>query len=52
VTPYSNVHTIKQIEEGHQELLHDTPFLVLLNNLLIGAPFVPLAKDGKHHPHV
>ena len=52
VTPYDNTHAIKQIEDGHKELLHRTPFSALPNDSLTGAPLVPLAKDGKHHPRV
>ena len=52
VTPYDNAHAIKQIEEGHRELLHRTPFSALPNDSQTGAPLVPLAKDGKHHPRV
>lgn len=52
VTPYDNAHAIKQIEAGHRELLHRTPFSALPNDSLTGAPLVPLAKDGKHHPRV
>ena len=52
VTPYDNAHAIKQIEDGHKALLHRTPFSALPNDSLTGAPLVPLAKDGKHHPRV
>jgi agmatinase len=52
VTPYDNAFAIQQIENGHRELLHRTPFSALPNDSLTGASLVPIAKDGKHHPRV
>ena len=52
VTPYDNAYAIQQIEVGHRDLLHRTPFSALPNDSLTGAPLVPIAKDGKHHPRV
>jgi agmatinase len=52
VTPYDNTFAIQQIEDGHRQLLHRTPFSALPNDSLTGAPLVPIAKDGKHHPRV
>jgi len=52
VTPYDNAFAIKQIEAGHRDLLHRTPFSALPNDSLTGAPLVPISKDGKHHPRV
>jgi len=52
VTPYDNSYAIQQIEAGHRELLHRTPFSALPNDSLTGNPLVPIAKDGKHHPRV
>ena len=52
VTPYDNAYAIQQIEDGHRELLHRTPFSALPNDSLTGTPLVPIAKDGKHHPRV
>jgi agmatinase len=52
VTPYDNTYAIQQIEAGHRDLLHRTPFSALPNDSLTGAPLVPIAKDGKHHPRV
>ncbi|KAH9965009.1 agmatinase [Russula dissimulans] len=52
VTPYDNAFAIQQIEDGHRELLHRTPFSALPNDSLTGARLEPIAKDGKHHPRV
>ncbi|KAN0111196.1 agmatinase [Russula decolorans] len=52
VTPYDNAYAIQQIEVGHRDLLHRTPFSALPNDSLTGTPLVPIAKDGKHHPRV
>ncbi|KAF8470947.1 arginase family-domain-containing protein [Russula ochroleuca] len=52
VTPYDNAYAIQQIENGHRELLHRTPFSALPNDSLTGAPLEPISKDGKHHPRV
>ncbi|KAI9510160.1 agmatinase [Russula earlei] len=52
VTPYDNTFAIQQIEDGHRELLHRTPFSALPNDSSTGEALVPLAKDGKHHPRV
>jgi len=52
VTPYDNARAIQQIEDGHKELLHRTPYSALGNDPLTGEPLVPLSIDGKHHPRV
>ncbi|KAI0314699.1 agmatinase [Amylostereum chailletii] len=52
VTPYDNAYAIRQIEQGHKELLHRTPFSPLGNDSVSGAQLVPIAKDGKHHPRI
>jgi len=52
VTPYDNAYAIQQIQDGHQDLLHRTPFSALPNDSITGLPLVPLAKDGRHHPRV
>ncbi|KAF7798086.1 hypothetical protein EIP86_009300 [Pleurotus ostreatoroseus] len=52
VTPYDNKYAIQQIEDGHKELLHRTPFSSLGNDSVTGKPLVPVSADGKHHPRV
>ncbi|KAI0028839.1 agmatinase [Vararia minispora EC-137] len=52
VTPYDNAHAIKQIEDGHKELLHRVPASALPNDTATGKPLVPLSVDGKHHPRI
>ena len=52
VTPYDNKFAIQQIEEGHKELLHRTPFSVLGNDSTTNVPLVPISADGKHHPRI
>ncbi|THH12585.1 hypothetical protein EW146_g7557 [Bondarzewia mesenterica] len=52
VTPYDNTYAIKQIEDGHKELLHRTPFSPLANDSLTGKPLQPIALDGHHHPRI
>lgn len=52
VTPYDNKYAIKQIEDGHKELLHRTPFSVLGNDSVTGSPLIPISRDGKHHPRI
>lgn len=52
VTPYDNAYAIKQIEDGHKELLHRTPFSPLGNDSLTGQPLQSIALDGKHHPRI
>lgn len=52
VTPYDNAYAIRQIEEGHKELLHRKPFSSLGNDAATGEPLVPLSIDGKDHPRI
>ncbi|CDO70830.1 hypothetical protein BN946_scf184801.g22 [Trametes cinnabarina] len=52
VTPYDNNYAIKQIEEGHKELLQRTAFSPLGNDTSTGKPLVPISADGKHHPRI
>ncbi|TCD64514.1 hypothetical protein EIP91_004010 [Steccherinum ochraceum] len=52
VTPYDNKYAIKQIEDGHKELLHRKTYSPLGNDSLTGQPLIPVSKDGKHHPRV
>ncbi|KAH8112459.1 agmatinase [Phellopilus nigrolimitatus] len=52
VTPYDNNFAIRQIEEGHKELLHRTPASKLGRDLKTGEQLVSLAKDGKEHPRI
>ncbi|KAI0669145.1 agmatinase [Trametes maxima] len=52
VTPYDNKYAIKQIEDGHKELLHRSTFSPLGNDTLTGQPLVPISADGKHHPRI
>ncbi|KAI0771106.1 agmatinase [Trametes elegans] len=52
VTPYDNKWAIKQIEDGHKELLHRPTFSPLGNDTLTGKPLVPVSVDGKHHPRI
>lgn len=52
VTPYDNAVAIGQIEAGHRALLHRAPFSALPNDTRTGAPLMPIARDGKHHPRV
>jgi len=52
VTPYDNKFAIRQIENGHKELLHRPTFSPLGNDSLTGQPLVPISLDGKHHPRV
>lgn len=52
VTPYDNKYAIKQIEDGHKDLLHRIPFSLLGNDSTTGKPLSPISKDGKHHPRI
>ncbi|KAI0051507.1 agmatinase [Auriscalpium vulgare] len=52
VTPYDNQYAIRQIENGHKELLHRTTFSPLGNDSLTGEPLIPLSSDGKNHPRI
>ncbi|KAI9057499.1 agmatinase [Trametes sanguinea] len=52
VTPYDNKYAIKQIEDGHKELLQRSTFSPLGNDTLTGKPLVPISADGKHHPRI
>ncbi|KAI0366658.1 agmatinase [Pilatotrama ljubarskyi] len=52
VTPYDNQYAIKQIEDGHKELLHRPTFSPLGNDTLTGKPLVPISADGKNHPRI
>ncbi|KAH7890926.1 agmatinase [Phlebopus sp. FC_14] len=52
VTPYDNKYAIKQIENGHKELLHRPTFSALGNDALTGQPLVPISLDGKNHPRI
>ncbi|TFK90744.1 agmatinase [Polyporus arcularius HHB13444] len=52
VTPYDNKFAIKQIEDGHKELLHRPTFSALGNDTITGKPLVPISADGKHHPRI
>jgi agmatinase len=63
-----NAYAIKQMEEGHKELLHRQTFSPLGNDSATGEPLVPMSKvrefpavldsshkpyqDGKHHPRL
>ena len=52
VTPYDNKFAIKQIEDGHKELLHRPTFSALGNDTTTGQPLEPISADGKHHPRI
>lgn len=52
VTPYDKMHAIKQIEDGHKELLHRMPFSILGNDSITKTPLSPISMDGKHHPRI
>lgn len=52
VTPYDNKYALKQIEEGHKELLHRRSYTPLGNDTLTGRPLTPISLDGKNHPRV
>ncbi|KAG6335994.1 hypothetical protein ID866_3089 [Astraeus odoratus] len=52
VTPYDNKYAIKQIEEGHKELLHRPAYSPLGNSTLTGKPLTPISLDGKNHPRI
>jgi len=52
VTPYDNAYAIRQIEEGHKELLHRKPLNSLGNDAATGEPLVPFSIDGKEHPRI
>ena len=52
ITLYDNKFTIKQIKDGHKELLHCTTFLPLGNNLLTNKPLMPISANSKNHLHV
>ncbi|KAL4062496.1 arginase family-domain-containing protein [Scleroderma citrinum] len=52
VTPYDNKYAIKQIEEGHKELLHRPTFSPLGNDTVSGKPLIPFSLDGKNHPRI
>lgn len=46
VTSFDNAVAIKQIEQGHKELLHRKPHTPLPNGMK------SVAKDGKEHPRI
>lgn len=52
VTPYDNKYALKQIEEGHKQLLHRRTYTSLGNDTLTGQPLTPISLDGKNHPRV
>ncbi|KAI5122018.1 hypothetical protein M0805_008010 [Coniferiporia weirii] len=52
VTPYDNAFAIKQIEEGHKELLHRAPATRLGRDAKTGEQLVSVASDGKEHPRI
>ena len=52
VTPYDNAFAIKQIEEGHKELIHRTPVTKLGLDKVTGEQLLPIANDGKEHPRI
>ncbi|KAF8522436.1 agmatinase [Hysterangium stoloniferum] len=49
VTPYDNSIAIQQIQQGHQEMLHqNAAYMAAANDVT----FVPLSQDGKEHPRI
>lgn len=52
VTPYDNEYAIKQIEDGHKELLHRKPFSSHETDPLTGKKLLPISIDGKAHPRI
>lgn len=52
VTPYDNAFAIKQIEDGHKELIHRTPATKLGVDKFSGEQLVSIANDGKEHPRI
>ncbi|KAG6902008.1 hypothetical protein C0995_005655 [Termitomyces sp. Mi166 len=52
VTPYDNKYAIRQIEEGHKELLRREAYSPLANDTMTGQRLTPLAIDGKSHPRL
>ncbi|EIW75121.1 agmatinase [Coniophora puteana RWD-64-598 SS2] len=52
VTPYDNKFAIKQIENGHKQLLQRTAASSLGNDSLTSQPLVPISLDGVNHPRI
>ncbi|KAG6876358.1 hypothetical protein C0992_013236 [Termitomyces sp. T32_za158] len=52
VVSYDNKHAIRQIEEGHKDLLQREAYLSLAHDHLTGRRLVPFSLDGKTHPRI
>ncbi|KAG6910637.1 hypothetical protein DXG01_009146 [Tephrocybe rancida] len=52
VTPYDNKHAIRQIEEGHKEILQREAYSALGNDSLTGDKLTPISLDGRNHPRI